>query len=305
MHAKDLADMNVRIKTHTGSRSKEGIGTDEPRGGELEEPKYSRLAVDTRLANARSKNLAKMNASVKNPTGMHAKGLGKENASTNTPTGMLAKDLVEEDASTKTLTKMLAKDHTGKHAKDLAEMNVCIKTLTGSRSKEGIDTDEHRCGGLEEPMCGRLVDNTRLVNSRSKNLAKDLAEEDGSTKTLTMMPAKDLTGMNAKDLAGGNVSSKTLTGSRSKEGIGTEASIKTPTGILGSDSKGETGGETSGDSGGSPSGDSEGETHGCPKWADTKVTSRVSKMRGGGSRPLLDNVQKKDAFFMDSLSAIQ
>ena len=36
--------------------------------------------------------------------------------------------------------------------------------------------------------------------------------------------------------------------------------------------------------------------HGCPKWADTKVTSsRVSKM-GGGSRPLLDNVQKKDAF---------
>ena len=40
--------------------------------------------------------------------------------------------------------------------------------------------------------------------------------------------------------------------------------------------------------------------HGCPKWADTKVTSRLSKMRGGGSRPLLDNVQKKDAFFMDS-----
>ena len=32
--------------------------------------------------------------------------------------------------------------------------------------------------------------------------------------------------------------------------------------------------------------------HGCPKW-------------GGGSRPLLDNVQKKDAFFMVSLSLIK
>ena len=27
--------------------------------------------------------------------------------------------------------------------------------------------------------------------------------------------------------------------------------------------------------------------YGCPKWADTKVTSRVSKIRGGGLRPLL------------------
>ena len=35
--------------------------------------------------------------------------------------------------------------------------------------------------------------------------------------------------------------------------------------------------------------------HGCPKWADTKVTSQCPKMRGG-CRPLLDNVQKKDAF---------
>ena len=35
--------------------------------------------------------------------------------------------------------------------------------------------------------------------------------------------------------------------------------------------------------------------HGCPKWADTKFTSWMSKMRGG-SRPLLDNVQKKEAF---------
>ena len=35
------------------------------------------------------------------------------------------------------------------------------------------------------------------------------------------------------------------------------------------------------------------------KMGDTKVTSGMSKMkggRGGGSRPLLDNVQKKDAF---------
>ena len=40
--------------------------------------------------------------------------------------------------------------------------------------------------------------------------------------------------------------------------------------------------------------------HGSPKWADTKFTSRMSKMRGGGSRALLDSVQKKDAFFMAS-----
>ena len=38
--------------------------------------------------------------------------------------------------------------------------------------------------------------------------------------------------------------------------------------------------------------------HGCPKWANTKVTSRMSKMEGG-SRPLLYSVQKKDAFFSD------
>ena len=31
---------------------------------------------------------------------------------------------------------------------------------------------------------------------------------------------------------------------------------------------------------------------------NNKVTSSMSKMRGGGSRPLLDNVQKKDAFFL-------
>ena len=37
---------------------------------------------------------------------------------------------------------------------------------------------------------------------------------------------------------------------------------------------------------------------GCPKWADTKVTSLMSKMRGGGLRPLLDKVEKKDAFFV-------
>ena len=49
-------------------------------------------------------------------------------------------------------------------------------------------------------------------------------------------------------------------------------------------------------------------------WAYTKVTSRFSKMvqyksyltdvqnEGGGSRPFLDNVQKKDVFFMSSLS---
>ena len=44
--------------------------------------------------------------------------------------------------------------------------------------------------------------------------------------------------------------------------------------------------------------------HGCPKWADTKDTSLMSKMRGGGSGPLLDNVQKKDAFFMVPLRTI-
>ena len=38
--------------------------------------------------------------------------------------------------------------------------------------------------------------------------------------------------------------------------------------------------------------------HGCPKWTDTKVTSGMSKIRGGGRwRPLLDNVQKKDIFY--------
>ena len=30
--------------------------------------------------------------------------------------------------------------------------------------------------------------------------------------------------------------------------------------------------------------------HGCPKWADTKVASRMSKNEGGGLRPSLDNV---------------
>ena len=40
--------------------------------------------------------------------------------------------------------------------------------------------------------------------------------------------------------------------------------------------------------------------HGCPKWANTKGTAWMSKMEG----PLLDNVQKKDAFFlMASLSS--
>ena len=33
-----------------------------------------------------------------------------------------------------------------------------------------------------------------------------------------------------------------------------------------------------------------------PKSAETKVTPSMSKMGGGGSRPLLDNVQK-EAFF--------
>ena len=38
--------------------------------------------------------------------------------------------------------------------------------------------------------------------------------------------------------------------------------------------------------------------HGCPKWANTKVTSQCPKERVGGSRPLLDNVQNKGAFFL-------
>ena len=37
--------------------------------------------------------------------------------------------------------------------------------------------------------------------------------------------------------------------------------------------------------------------HGCPKWADTKVTSKDVQNRGGGVRPLLDNVQKKSLWF--------
>ena len=37
-------------------------------------------------------------------------------------------------------------------------------------------------------------------------------------------------------------------------------------------------------------------SYGCPKWADTIVTLKCPKRRGGGLRPLLDNVQKKDAF---------
>ena len=213
-------------------------------------------------------------------------------------TGKLARDLAEVGASTKTLTERLAKDHTRRHAKDLANMNVRIKTLTGNRSKEGIGTDESRCGGPEEPTYGRLAVNTRLANSWSKNLtktdasiknhtrmhAKGHGEENASTKTLTVMPAKNVTGMHSKDLAEGSVRIKTLTGSRSKEGIGTDASIKTPTGILASNSKGETGaetsGETSGNSGGSPSGDSKGETgendSGKPK-AKTSGDSSNSK----------------------------
>ena len=87
-----------------------------------------------------------------------------------------SKNLAKTDAS--------IKNHTGMHAKGHAEENASIKTLTGSRSKEGIGTDEPRIGGPEEPRYGRLAVNTRLASSRSKNLAKDLAEEDASTKTL-------------------------------------------------------------------------------------------------------------------------
>ena len=65
MHAKDLAEGNVSIKTLTGSRSKEG----------LEGPMYDRLVVNTQLANSLSKNLAEAEASVKTLTGMHAKDL--------------------------------------------------------------------------------------------------------------------------------------------------------------------------------------------------------------------------------------
>ena len=127
MHAKDLAEVNVSIKTLTGSRSREGIGTDEPRFGGLEEPMYDRLVVNTRLANSLSKNHAETDASNKNLTGMHAKGLAEVNASTKTPTGMLAKDLAEVDASTKTLTGILAKDLTGMHAKEVMEKDKDIE----------------------------------------------------------------------------------------------------------------------------------------------------------------------------------
>ena len=45
--------------------------------------------------------------------------------------------------------------------------------------------------------------------------------------------------------------------------------------------------------------------HGDPKWDDTKVTSQCPKW-GGWLRQLLDNVQKKDAFFwMSSLRGRQ
>ena len=39
-------------------------------------------------------------------------------------------------------------------------------------------------------------------------------------------------------------------------------------------------------------------------WAFTKFTSRMSKMRGGGSWPLLDNVQKKNTFLWLPLVAL-
>ena len=40
--------------------------------------------------------------------------------------------------------------------------------------------------------------------------------------------------------------------------------------------------------------------HSCLKWANLKVTSQCQKEGGVGSRPLMDNVQKVDAFFLMS-----
>ena len=43
--------------------------------------------------------------------------------------------------------------------------------------------------------------------------------------------------------------------------------------------------------------------HGCPKWADTKVTSRVSKMGGGGQGHFWTRSKRRTLFFlMASLS---
>ena len=38
--------------------------------------------------------------------------------------------------------------------------------------------------------------------------------------------------------------------------------------------------------------------HGCPKWADTKVTSQVSKMRGGGRGHFWTMSKRKTLFFL-------
>ena len=67
-HAKDLADGNVRIKTLTGNRSKEGIGADESRCGG---PEDSPMSEDELPANS----------STRSHLSAHTKSFGQSNSS--------------------------------------------------------------------------------------------------------------------------------------------------------------------------------------------------------------------------------
>ena len=223
--AKDLTEVDASIKTLTGMLAKDHAEVD----ASTRTPTRMHIKTFTGML---TKDLTEVDASIKTLTGMLAKDLAEVDANINILTGMRGKDTRIANSRSKNLAKTDAsiKDHTGMHAKGHVEENASTKTLTGSKSKEGIGTDEPRFGGPKEPRYGRLAVNTRLANSRSKNLAKDLAEEDASTKTLTVRPAKDLTGMHAKDLAEGSVSIKTSPGAGARKGSALTTASRPPPG---------------------------------------------------------------------------